>query len=201
MSASRFCSIETRMKIGIYGGTFDPIHNGHLIMARDAVEKLGLDEIILIPNATPPHRPGDKPAPDALRFEMVGAAIAGEPRFKANDIELRRGGVSYSFDTVLALRQKYPADAEFYFLVGGDNLDELHSCHRIEELKRLVTFVVLNRGTRDAEHPVMKLDRRIDISATEIRARVAKNKSIRYFVPEAVLEIIARHQLYKETLH
>ena len=189
------------MKIGIYGGTFDPIHNGHLILARDAVEKLGLDELLFIPNAVPPHRPGGKFAPDALRHEMVLAAIGGEPRFKADDIELRRGGFSYSFDTVLALKERYPADAELYFLVGGDNIGQLHSWHRIEELKRLVTFVVLNRGALDTENPAMKLDRRIDISATEIRERIAKNQSIRYLVPEAVRQIIAHHQLYKEPPH
>lgn len=187
-----------RMKIGIYGGTFDPVHNGHLILARDAVEKLGLDEIVFIPNAIPPHRSGYKPAPDKVRYEMVRAAIAGEPRFKADDIELSRGGVSYTIDTVLALKEKYPPDTEIYFLVGGDNIDELHSWRRIDELKLLVTFVVLSRGTRDTDHLVMKLDRRVDISATEIRERVAKKLSIRYLVPDAVLQIIDRHHLYKK---
>ena len=189
------------MKIGIYGGTFDPIHNGHLIMARDAVEKLGLDEIIFIPNAIPPHRGGHKPASEKLRLEMLLAAIAGEPRFKAEDIELRRGGVSYTVDTIIALKEKYPAETEMYFLVGGDNVDELHSWHRIDDLKLLVTFVVLSRGSRDTEHLLMKLDRRIDISATEIRERIAKNESIRYLVPDAVHQIIIRNHLYKEPPH
>jgi nicotinate-nucleotide adenylyltransferase len=189
------------MKIGIYGGTFDPVHNGHLILARDAVEKLGLDEIVFIPNDIPPHRSGYKPAPGRVRYEMVLAAIEGEPRFKADDIELRRGGVSYTFDTVLALKEKYPPGAELHFLVGGDNIGELRSWHRIDDLKRLVNFVVLNRGARDTEQPVVKLDRRVDVSATEIRARVAKSQSIRYLVPEAVLQIINRNQLYKEPPH
>ena len=189
------------MKIGLYGGTFDPVHIGHLILARDAVEKLGLDEIVFIPNAIAPHRQGEGRATGALRHEMVLAAIAGEPRFKADDIELRRGGVSYTIDTVLALKGKYPPDAELYFLVGGDNADDLQSWHRIDELKRLVTFVALNRGDRATEHPAIKLDRRIDISATEVRARIAKGGSIRYLVPDAVMQIITRNQLYKETPH
>lgn len=189
------------MKIGIYGGTFDPVHNGHLILARDAVEKLGLEELIFIPNAISPHRLRGNPAPPALRYEMMLAAIAGEPRFKADDMELRRGGVSYSIDTVLALKQKYPADAELYFLIGGDNIDELHTWHRIDELKRLVNFVVFAREDRDTEHLLLKLERRIDISATGIRARVAKNQSIRYLVPDAVLQIIDNHHLYKESPH
>jgi nicotinate-nucleotide adenylyltransferase len=189
------------MKIGVYGGTFDPIHNGHLIMARDAVEKLGLDEIVFIPNAVPPHRSGHKPAPDKARLDMVLAAIKEEAGFKADDIELRRGGFSYTIETVLALKEKYPAGTEICFLIGGDNVQELHTWRRIDELKRLVTFVVLGRGDHDAEHFTMKLDRRVDISATEIRERVAKGQSIRYLVPDAVQEIIASHHLYKESPH
>ncbi|HWB59610.1 MAG TPA: nicotinate-nucleotide adenylyltransferase [Chthoniobacteraceae bacterium] len=186
------------MRIGIYGGTFDPVHNGHLILARDAVEKLGLDEIVFIPNAVPPHRAGEKRTPEALRFEMVAAAVAGETRFKADDVEIRRGGVSYTIDTILALKEKYAPGDAFYFLVGGDNVRELSSWHRIEELKKLVTFVALSRGDCDNGHLTLQLERRVDISATEIRARVAKNLSIRYLVPDAVLEIITRNQLYKE---
>jgi len=189
------------MKIGIYGGTFDPVHHGHLVLARDAVEKLNLDEIVFIPNALSPHRLRENRAPDALRYEMVLVAIAGEPRFKADDIELRRGGVSYTIDTILSLKEKYPPGAELFYLIGQDNIEELHTWHRVEELKRLVSFVVFPRGNRDAAHLLMKLDRRIDISATEIRARVAKNESIRYLVPEAVSQIITRHHLYKESPH
>lgn len=189
------------MKIGIYGGTFDPVHNGHLILARDAVEKLGLDELVFIPNAISPHRLAGNPTPPALRYEMVLAAIAGEPRFKADDIEIRRGGVSYTIDTVLALREKYPSDAELFYLVGRDNLDELHTWRRIDELKRLATFVTLNRVNGGPENALLQPDRRIDISATEIRARVAKSQSIRYLVPDAVHQIIAQHQLYKESPH
>ena len=112
------------MKIGIYGGTFDPVHNGHLILARDAVEKLGLDELVFIPNAISPHRLRENPAPDALRYEMVLAAIAGEPRFKADDLEMRRGGVSYTIDTVLSIKEKYPPDTNLLYLIGRDNIDE-----------------------------------------------------------------------------
>jgi nicotinate-nucleotide adenylyltransferase len=189
------------MKIGIYGGTFDPIHNGHLILARDAVEKLALDELVFIPNAISPHRLRENRAPDALRHEMVLAAISGESRFKADDLELRRGGVSYTIDTILALKEKYPPDAELFYLIGQDNTEELHTWHRIEELKRLVNFVVFSRGSRDTEHLLFKLDRRVDISATEVRTRVAKSESIRYLVPEAVFQIIANHHLYKESPH
>jgi len=189
------------MKIGIYGGTFDPIHNGHLILARDAVEKLGLDELVFIPNASSPHRQHEKPASNGLRYEMILAAIADEPCFKADDMEIKRGGVSYTIDTILALKQRYPDDTELLYLVGQDNVDELHTWHRIDELKRLVHFAVFTRGSRDSAHLLLKLERRVDISATEIRSRVAKGKSIRYLVPDAVQQIIAENNLYQETSH
>jgi len=189
------------MKIGIYGGTFDPIHNGHLILARDAVEKLGLDELIFVPNASSPHRLHEKPKSPELRYQMIQAAIANEPGFKVDDMELQRGGVSYTFDTILKLKETYPADAELLYMIGQDNVDELHTWHRIEELKRLVHFVVFTRGSRDSAHLLLKLERRVDISATEIRSRVAKGKSIRYLVPDAVLRIITENKLYQEPSH
>jgi nicotinate-nucleotide adenylyltransferase len=132
---------------------------------------------------------------------MIRAAIADEPRFEADDIELARGGVSYTIDTVLALREKFPPGTQLVYLIGGDNFAVLEKWHRIAELKRLVDFAVLSRADRETAHPFLKLDRRIDISATEIRTRVAKGDSIRYLVPDAVREIIAANQLYKETPH
>jgi nicotinate-nucleotide adenylyltransferase len=189
------------MKIAIYGGTFDPIHNGHLILARDAVETLGLDQLIFVPNTISPHKQRGTTAPPEVRYEMILAAIEGEPRFKASDTEIRRGGVSYTIDTVLALKERHPDISEMYYLIGQDNVDELHTWHRISELKLLVNFVVFTRTSGDAEHLLLKLDRRIDISATEIRSRVAKGASIRYLVPDAVRRIIADKQLYKEISH
>jgi len=189
------------MKIAIYGGTFDPVHNGHLILARDAVETLGLDHLVFVPNSASPHRLHQRRTPDVLRYEMILAAIDGEPRFKADDAEIRRGGVSYSFDTVLSLKEKYPTDVEMFYLIGQDNVDELHTWHRIEELKRLVNFVVFTRSSSDASHLLLKLERRVDISATEIRSRVAKGDSIRYLVPDAVLQLITANNLYKESSH
>jgi nicotinate-nucleotide adenylyltransferase len=189
------------MKIGIYGGTFDPVHHGHLLLARDAVESFDLDQLIFVPNALSPHKLRHTPASNFLRFEMIREAIAHEPRFTVDDLELQRGGVSYTIDTILALKEKYDVTTEFFYLIGQDNVDELHSWHRIEELKRLVNFVVFARADGDEEHLLRKLHRRIDISATEIRTRIAKGESIRYLVPEAVAKIITDQQLYKETSH
>ncbi len=102
------------MKLGFYGGTFDPIHHGHLILAREAVETLGLDRLYFIPNAVSPHKTGIQTAPAALRAEMVRVAIENEPRFDMDDLELARPGISYTIDTLLSLRERFGPDARFF---------------------------------------------------------------------------------------
>jgi nicotinate-nucleotide adenylyltransferase len=185
------------VKIGIYGGTFDPIHNGHLILGRDAIEYLELDRLMFVPNLLSPHKQGSEPAPQRLRYQMVAAALAPEPAFEASDWEIQRRPPSYTIDTVLHIKEQF-GDCDLFYLVGEDNLTELHTWRRIDELLQLVTFVVLSRGTSDAVHPYITLKRRIDISATEIRQRVAQGKSVRYFVPDPVLTIIQENKLYQE---
>ena len=186
------------MRIGFYGGTFDPIHHGHLILARDAIEYLELHRLIFIPNTLSPHKQALAPAPAAVRGEMVAAAIEGEPQFAMDDSELRRGGTSFTIDTMLAMRARF-ADADLFYLIGEDNVRELPTWQRYDELQRLVQFVVLNRSAVVATHPFITLQhRRIDISATEIRTRVARGESVRYLVPDKVLTLIEQHQLYKE---
>jgi nicotinate-nucleotide adenylyltransferase len=185
------------MRIGLFGGTFDPIHHGHLILARDAIEHLDLQRLIFIPNTVSPHKQTRQAAPAELRCAMVAAAIVGEPQFELDDSELRRGGTSYTIDTVLTLRKRFP-DADFFFLIGEDNLPQLHTWRRIEELTRLAQFVVLHRSSEPAAHSFITLQqRRIDISATEIRQRVARGESVRYLLPQAVIAIIEQHQLYQ----
>lgn len=185
------------MKIGLYGGTFDPIHLGHLILAREALEYLKLERMIFVPAATSPHKTHRTSAPADMRGKMVAAAIEGEPRFMIDLGELQRSGPSYTIDTVLELKRRHP-DAHFYYLIGEDNLHALHTWRQIEELNLLVNFVVLSRSDEKIPHPYVTLNRRVDISATEIRRRVANGESIRYFVPDKVLEIIEHNQLYKE---
>lgn len=187
------------MKIGIYGGTFDPIHNGHLILAQDAIEFLNVDRIIFMPNVISPHKEETTPAPKELRYSMVEAAVADEPRFEVSDWEIQRQPPSYSIDMVLHLMERF-ADSEFFFLIGEDNLAQLHTWRRVEELHKLVTFVVFTRGMSDTVHPYVTIKRRIDISASEIRLRVAQGQSIRYFVPESVLTIIEENKLYREVV-
>ena len=188
------------MKIGIIGGTFDPIHHGHLILGRDALEALDLHRLIFIPNFLSPHKLARIAAPAELRAAMVRAAIEGEEGFEMDEIEVLRGGTSYAIDTVLHLRVLNP-EAEFYYLIGEDNLAELHTWRRVDELHHLVSMVVIARGSDGPPHPYITLhQRRIDISATDIRERIAKGESIRYLVPDKVRSIIENHQLYREVI-
>jgi len=184
----------TGRRIGLFGGSFDPIHNGHLILAREAIERLQLDFVVFIPARISPHKLDRHPAPPEIREAMIRAAIAGEPRFFISDCELRREGPSFTFDTVRSIRGQ--TEAELFYLVGEDNLAKLHTWHRIGELRELARFVLLGRaGVKDAgDLPLVS--RNIDISSTEIRNRVARGLSVRYLLPEAACEIITQRRLY-----
>lgn len=186
------------MRIGIMGGTFDPIHNGHLILGRDALDALDLHALVFVPNCRSPHKLAALAAPAELRAAMVRAAIEGEEGLEMDEVEILRGGASFAIDTVLHLRDLNPG-ADIFYLIGEDNLAELHTWRRVDELHHLVQWVVMARGADGPPHPYITLrQRRIDISATEIRGRIAKGQSIRYLVPDKVREIIENHQLYRE---
>lgn len=184
-------------KIGIFGGTFDPIHCGHLILARDALEQLPLDRVLFIPAALSPHKLAAEPASPDLRVEMLRAAIAGEPRFCLDELELRRTAPSYTVDTIEELKRR-DSDAEFVCLIGEDNVARLPTWHRFAELSQMIQFAVLDRTGVRAEHPYPTVRRHIDISATDIRKRVARGQSIRYLVPPGVEDLIRERQLYRE---
>jgi len=183
------------MRIGIYGGTFDPVHHGHLILAHQALEEFKLDRLVFVPAAESPFKIHNHTAPATDRLAMLQLAIKGEDRFEVDPIEIERGGVSYSIDTVKMFRSRDP-EAELFFLVGEDNAYRLTDWHRFEELKKMVGFVVLSRSEdfQSPEYPVVQ--RRIEISSTEIRNRVANGESITYLVPESVKRYIEQHQLY-----
>jgi nicotinate-nucleotide adenylyltransferase len=186
------------LKIGIYGGTFDPIHHGHLILAQQACEQLGLDQLIFVPAALSPFKNAAH-ASGAARLSMLQAAIEGQDGFRADDCELKRPPPSYSIDTVLQICEREPK-SELFWLIGADNASELNKWHRFDELKKLVQFVVLDRACRGEKQSYPVIQRHIDISATEIRKRVASGRSIRYLVPRAVEEIIRRENLYRESV-
>ncbi len=184
-------------KLGIYGGSFDPIHHAHLILAREARETLGLTEVIFVLAAQSPHKADEPVTSASIRWEMLQAAIEGEAGFTASRLEIDRPPPSYTVETVEALHASHPR-TEFYFLLGEDNLPKLREWHRFDDLQRLVQFVVLDRSGGPNACPYLMVRRKIDISGTTIRNRVASGRSIRYLVPETVEKIIRREQLYKE---
>jgi nicotinate-nucleotide adenylyltransferase len=186
------------VRLGIYGGAFDPPHLGHLVAASDACDVLGLDRLLWVPSAVHPLKPVR--TPPALRLEMVRAAIAGDPRFAADDLELRRAGASYTVDTLRELRAREPG-AELFFLTGADNLADLPRWREPDEIARLATLAVVSRAgdtlPADPAYPAVPVAvTRLDVSSTEVRRRVAAGKSIRYLVPDAVRAVIEREGLY-----
>jgi nicotinate-nucleotide adenylyltransferase len=185
------------LKIAIYGGTFDPIHHGHLIIAREALETLGFQELIFVPALVSPLKKTKPVASGEIRLLMVRAAIENEPGFAVDDCELRRSPPSYTIDTIEEIRRR-KGDAEIYCLIGEDNVEKLTRWHRFAELEKIVRFVVLDRSGQRPSHTYPIIHRKIDISATEIRKRVASGRSIRYLVPPAVEEMIYREKLYLE---
>ena len=189
------------MKIGIFGGTFDPPHNGHLIAAQDACEALRLDRLLFIPAGNPSHKRDQTISPAAIRLEMLQAAVAGDARFEVSDIELRRAGFSYTADTLRQLKDVY-GGAEFYLLLGADQVRDLPTWYEPEEVARLARIVLISRLGVDAVPQVESMISttvritRIDVSASDIRQRVAEGRSIRYLVPAAVETIIRERGLY-----
>lgn len=188
------------MRLGLFGGTFDPPHVGHLIVAQDALTQLPLDRVIFVPAATPPHKRDRLVAPAGLRLAMVRAAAESDDRFAVDDIEIRRGGASYTVDTLRAYRADRP-EAELFVLMGADQYAEFDSWRESGEIRRLARLAVLARDGETHEAAtagaVAVGVTRIDVSATEIRRRVASGEPIRYLVAPAVETIIRRNRLYE----
>jgi len=193
---SAFAKLAGAKRLGLYGGSFDPVHFGHLILAREAMEQLGLDCVIFIPAMVSPHKEESPPASAKDRWDMVDAAIQDEDNFLIDNIEMLREGSSYTIDTVRAYRDKFPG-AQIFYLIGGDNLAKLDTWREIETLQELVTFVILERGNaHEVPRGCELISRGIGISSSEIRNRVASGQSIRYLVPEMVHKIIRSRQIY-----
>jgi nicotinate-nucleotide adenylyltransferase len=190
-------------RLGILGGTFDPPHVGHLLLALDALDALGLDRLLLIPAARQPLKSNAAMTDAPHRLAMTQLLAAADPRLAVDGSEVERGGLSFTVDTVRALRGAHPA-ATFFLLMGEDTAATLPQWREPSALAELVQVVVAERGVSERPLPAgfraQRLTvRRVDVSATEIRARVREGRSIRGFVPDAVADYIAAHQLYRTT--
>lgn len=189
------------MRLGVFGGTFDPPHIAHLIVAQDAACALGLDRVQFVPAAAPPHKPAGSPSPGEIRLDMVRAAVH-DARFEVSDLEIRRPGTSFTVDTLRQLSADQPAD-ELFLLMGADQYREFSSWREPEEIARLARIVVLSRGdvAMSDDGPVpheLVAVTRIDLSSTDIRRRVKAGLPIRYLVPAPVAAIIHDRRLYLE---
>lgn len=194
------------MLVGIMGGTFDPVHLGHLLAAERALEEGGLDEVWFMPANVPPHKPNPPKATTEQRVDMLKLSIAGHPRFRLELIEIERQGISYTVDTVDQLRRRYP-NVRFCYIVGADMVQYLPNWVRIEEIMRHISFIGLQRpgysldmsglppfirqGVRLAVMP------QIELSSTDIRERTRSGRSVRYMVHDAVYAFIKERRLYE----
>lgn len=187
------------MAIGLFGGSFDPIHHGHLIVAQAVADALGLDQVRFVPAREQPFKAGQHLAPPEVRARMVQLAIAGEARFRLERAELDRPGPSYTVDTLRMLRRREP-ERRFALLVGADaarDLPKWHEAAALPELADLIVFARAGTAVPELPWPVRAVTvPAIEISATDIRGRVRQGRSIRYLVPDPVAEAIRSEGLY-----
>lgn len=187
-----------KKKVGLMGGTFNPPHLGHLIIAKEVKEQLGLDEVWFMPDNLPPHIDKKDALAAKYRAKMVALSIQDEPSFKLEELEIKRGGISYTYDTILELRALYP-EIEFYFIIGGDMVAYLPKWYRIDELVKLVQFVSVERKgyPKQSDYPLIWVDvLRIDLSSSLIREKIRQDRSIKYLVTREVEEYIKQEGLY-----
>lgn len=193
------------MKIGFLGGSFDPVHFGHLLAAQDAYEQHQLDRLIFVPAAQAPLKPNDVQSTAEDRLAMLRAAVEWDKRFEISDFELRRGGVSYTIDSARHFRALFPND-ELYWIIGGDQLPKLHLWKDVTELVQLVEFIFLERPgfpiKAQPSIPGLRL-RRCDghllaVSSTELRDRTRRQLSLDYFVPHKAIVYIQEQALYRD---
>ncbi len=192
----RSVEMISSQNIGLFGGSFDPIHHGHLIMAREAMEKLDLERIVFIPANISPHKLDRPPVPAAVRCDMVEAAIEGEVGFFCDRCEAEKSGPSFAVDTARLMVTRFP-EARFFYFIGEDNVADLGTWKEIDVLRGLVSFVVLARGGFSSEGGFPVISRNVDISSTNIRNRIADGLSVRYLLPDSTCKIIQQYRLYR----
>ncbi|WP_192929588.1 nicotinate-nucleotide adenylyltransferase [Alkaliphilus serpentinus] len=198
-------------RVGILGGTFDPLHLGHLYIAEATLEKLQLDKVIFIPTGISPHKVQRTPA--LHRYVMAHIATCENTKFQVSPIEINREGASFTIDTIRLLKDEYPKETTFYFITGGDAFIELDTWRNYMELLKLVTFVVVNRSEIKRDHLLKRIkdfknsfDAKVilinlptlEVSSTDIRQRVKDGQTIRYLVTEGVEAYIKKYRLYKD---
>jgi nicotinate-nucleotide adenylyltransferase len=185
-------------KVGIFGGTFDPPHYGHLLMANEVLTSLNLSEIWFMPNHIPPHKQKEQVTDSGDRVKMLELAIDDHPQFKIQTIELEREGPSYTYETIRQLKRIYK-NYDFYFIIGADMVEYLPNWYKINELVKLVTFVGVKRPgfSVKTSYPLVEVEvPQFAVSSSLIRERVKKGKSIKYLVPEKVKLYIEEKRLY-----
>jgi nicotinate-nucleotide adenylyltransferase len=186
-----------KARVGVFGGSFDPVHVGHLAIALAALESIPLDRVLFVPVRRSPLKDRDPIASVADRVAMLSAAISGEPRFALSRVELERDGVSYTVDTLEALR----SEGELFLILGSDALAELARWRQPDRIRELATLLVAARPGAPEPDPVHRARAfdapHLDISSRELRARAARGMSLRYLVPDAVWEHIEKRGLYR----
>ena len=193
--------MNSELKLGIFGGSFDPVHLGHLLVAQAAIEELGLDRLFFIPAAQSPFKPENQPAPTPARLQLLRLALAGRTNCEIDEQEIRRGGVSYTIDTLRDYAERFPG-AKLFYLIGADHAAKLDKWREPDELARLVEFVVIPRpGESVVEFPKPFRGRilkgfPIEISSSQIRARVKAGLPVDHLVPPSVAEAIRAAGLY-----
>ncbi len=203
-----------KRKIGIMGGTFNPIHVGHLIIAEIAYEQYELDKVLFMPASQPPHKIGEPIEEDVYRVAMVKLAINDNPHFELSLMEINRPGLSYTAMTMEQLAHEYP-DTEFYFIVGGDSIAAIETWREPEKVLRLGHMVACVRDQVDNKRLDQQIDYlkkkyqtevfklevpKMDISSTMIRERLQSNNGVKYLVPDNVIAYINKHGLYRDTI-
>ncbi len=189
-------------RVGLFGGSFDPVHLGHLLVACAACEELALDRLFFIPAAQSPFKPGSEPAPAALRLRMLRLALAGQRDYEVDEQELQRGGVSYSIDTARAYAKKFP-NAELFYLIGADHVPTLPKWREAEALAALVQFVVIPRPgeTPATLPPPFRIQILggwpLKLSSSQVRARVREGRGVEHLLPSGLGEVIRAAGLYR----
>ena len=193
---------RARRRIGVFGGTFDPPHLGHLALAERARDQLGLERVWFVPAADPPHKRDRAKSPFARRLAMTKLAVRGNPAFQVSDLESRRPGPSYTVETLRAIQLRLP-DHELVLLLGADSLNDLPTWHEPQEIERLARLAVAprldraGRARRGAPRADFELDAPVlELSSSDLRARARRGESLRYLVPDAVAVYVRRHRLY-----